>query len=168
MKSDATGNAVQEESKTVHVQSLDRDFAGLYKLFMELPDACRIGYHKNYIFLCFKTPESAKVAVESINKRTSMRARTVEFEYSPHFTPGSLGTPGKIVRMNFITVSPTEAEIRAVFMRHKGFTKLQYTSKKCWATFASIDTASKALQHFNAHTNIKVVFCNNVSGGGKN
>ncbi|KAJ3399521.1 hypothetical protein CcCBS67573_g08949 [Chytriomyces confervae] len=150
-------------STTVHVQSLDRDFAGLYKLFLELPGGSRIGYHKNYIFLCFDTHKSAKTAVSHINTTTYMKARTVEFDYSPHFTPGSLGIPGKTVRMNFITVFPKESEIHQVFATYAGFERLHYTSKKCWATFSSVTAATECLKHFNQYTNIKVVFCNKLS-----
>ncbi|ORY51536.1 hypothetical protein BCR33DRAFT_780495 [Rhizoclosmatium globosum] len=144
--------------RTVHVQSLDRDFDGLYKLFLELPGANRIGYHKGYIFLCFDKHVAAKSAVSRINTSTRMKARTVEFEYSPHFTPGSIGTPGKMVRMNFITTS--ESEVRNVFMTRPGFTKLFYTSKKCWALFSTVEHARECVEHFNDRTNIKVVFCN--------
>ncbi|KAJ3293706.1 hypothetical protein HDU79_011996 [Rhizoclosmatium sp. JEL0117] len=161
MKSDSenvTPNAKHEESCTVHVQSLDRDFDGLYKLFLELPGANRIGYHKGYIFLCFDKHIAAKSAVSRINTSTRMKARTVEFEYSPHFTPGSIGTPGKMVRMNFITTS--ESEVRNVFMTRPGFTKLFYTSKKCWALFSTVEHARQCVEHFNDRTNIKVVFCN--------
>ncbi|KAJ3077028.1 hypothetical protein HDU98_009429 [Podochytrium sp. JEL0797] len=164
MKSDSEASGESgsrgEESKTVHVQNLDRDFAALYKMFFELPGATRIGYHKGYVFLCFKEGSLAKSAVNRINTTTGMKARTVEFEYSPHFTPGSIGTAGKTIRMNFITTNPTEAEVRNVFSTHPGFQKLHFTSKKCWATFATVETANACLEHFNEHTNIKVVFCN--------
>ncbi|KAJ3024499.1 UNVERIFIED_CONTAM: hypothetical protein HDU68_008106 [Siphonaria sp. JEL0065] len=144
----------RDDGKTVHVQSLDRDFAGLYRLFLELA-----GYHKGYIFFCFDKHSSAKAAVSRINGSTKMKARVVEFEYSPHFTPGSIGTPGNIVRMNFITTTPSEAEVRNVFMTRPGFLKLNYSSKKCWAMFSSVDAAADCVWHFNNHTNIKVVFC---------
>ncbi|KAI8619201.1 hypothetical protein BC830DRAFT_820303 [Chytriomyces sp. MP71] len=149
-------------SKTVHVQALDRDFADLYALFFELPGAKRIGYHKNYIYLCFTAHALAKRAVSHINARTGMKARSVDFEYAPHFTPGGLGEPCKTVRMNFITITPTEIEIKRVFLTRPGFQKLVYTSKKCWAHFATMEAAADCVRHFNEHTNIKVVFCNKL------
>ncbi|KAI9336980.1 hypothetical protein BDR26DRAFT_864308 [Obelidium mucronatum] len=154
-----SGDGKVEEGKTVHIQSLDRDFDGLYRLFLELAGASRIGYHKGYIFICFDKHSQAKSAVVRINNCTKMKARIVEFEYSPHFTPGSIGTPVKTVRMNFITSTPTESEIRNVFMTRPGFLKLSYTSKKCWATFSTVEAATDCVEHFNTHTNIKVVFC---------
>ncbi|KAJ3350585.1 hypothetical protein HDU83_009518 [Entophlyctis luteolus] len=161
MKSDCVDE--NEESKTVHVQALDRDFAALYMLFTELPGAQRIGYHRSYIFLCFDSHKAARAGVEALHRRTRMKARIVEFEYSPHFTPGSLGTPGTSVRMNFITVSPSQKEVLAVFLTRPGFLGLTYTPKKCWATFDSTQTAAATVEHFNNHTNMKVVFCSNFT-----
>ncbi|KAJ3417043.1 Enkurin domain-containing protein 1 [Chytridiales sp. JEL 0842] len=145
-------------SKTIHVQWLDRDMVDLVGYFFGLNGITLIGFHKQFLFANFKTEEDARKAVERVHRETNMKSRLVEFEYTPHFTPGSLGTPSETVRLEFSTISPSESEITGLFAMQDGFESLHYTPKRCFVKFRSIESAAACVEFFNTKTNLKVVF----------
>ncbi|KAJ3326376.1 hypothetical protein HDU76_012979 [Blyttiomyces sp. JEL0837] len=152
---------VQSRGQTLHVQNLDRNVAELDRLFRGL-GVGRIGFHRDYLFLCFDSTEVAEQAMRYVHQFTSMRARAVKFQYSPHFTPSSLGSPDRIVKMTLATISPQANEMTALFSSHTGFIQLYFTPRKVWAVFDCVQNATACLEYFNERTNLRVVYCTNV------
>ncbi|KAI9357334.1 hypothetical protein DFJ73DRAFT_204988 [Zopfochytrium polystomum] len=148
---------------TMHVQNLDRNFAMLEEFCLSsLTGVSRMGFHQEYVFLCFNSINSAEVSLSIIQSRTRMKARLVPFAYAPHFTPGSEGTPGRIIKMIVATISPAQSELETMFRRHRGLQRLHFGPRKCWAVFDTTANASACKDYFNNRTNLRVVFCSSI------
>jgi hypothetical protein len=146
LNSSTSGGSGRLLSTTVQIQEIDRGVPELMDYFEGVDGIERVGnvfifacwplimvcthtfstiqgYHVKSIFIVFADRRSALDGVRQINQETSMKARNVEFEYTPHFSksspnistsvcptciyrfmyiiaPGGLGDPCTTLRMN--------------------------------------------------------------------
>ncbi|KAJ3043457.1 hypothetical protein HK097_001745, partial [Rhizophlyctis rosea] len=148
-------------SRTLHVAKLDRDLADLRAYFFSLPEPPnRIGFHRGYVFLVFDTSKDADAAMEYMHsdRTTRMIPRKVEMDYAPHFVPCPIGKPMKSIMISYLTIEPNGEEMERFFSGYKGFIGVHSGKKACFATFATEQEATIALEDLNTVTNLKAVY----------
>ncbi|KAJ8324229.1 hypothetical protein QVD99_008557 [Batrachochytrium dendrobatidis] len=144
---------------TIHVTQIDKDMAGLYKMFKAFTGFSMIAFYPDYCFVCFKDIQTASHAIEEVLFKTRMKASFARADYTLHaISNSSIGAVNSIVRVADFPSTSTDDDLYAFFSFFEGFKDAQFYQASCLVYFFDTLSASAALNTINITTNFTAIF----------